>query len=104
MKKEVVKFVEVCDVCERCERRHHCAECNKVVCHNCVRDFTKFQRRVKSSSINTIDFCSECVKKDIPLVKQLQQIKQLRAEWWPLVEKYEKLADDAEFGISGEWE
>lgn len=99
MKKEVTTTVDMCDVCEKYPVRYHCQGCPKVVCHNCVRDFTEFQRRVKSASLNTINFCSECMKDDIPLVSQLQRIRELSREWWSLVEKYDKLAEEAEEGV-----
>ena len=99
MRKEVVTVVEICDACGKYPVRYACKECSKEVCHNCVRNFAEFQRRVKSTDLNVMYFCHECTKKDIPLLKQLQRIKQLREEWWVLDKKYDALADEAEEGI-----
>ena len=99
MKKEVITVVEICDGCQKYQVRYKCEECGRMVCHNCVRDFAEFQRRVKRSSLNVIRFCPECSKKDISLLRQLQRIKQLREEWWDLVDKYDDLANQAEEGI-----
>jgi len=99
MLKEITTTVEVCDVCEKYPMRYRCQGCSKSVCHNCVNDFTQFQRRVRTSSLYTIKFCPECIKVETPLIKQLQRISDLSKEWWALCEKYDKLAEEAEYGI-----
>jgi hypothetical protein len=103
MKKEVITVLEICDDCQQYPIRYKCKGCDKAACHNCVRSFIEFQRRVKTTSLNTIVFCPECMKKDIPLIKQLQFVEQLRNEWWALVDKYEHLAEVVEAEIEDIW-
>jgi len=102
MKKGITKIINVCDDCEEYPARYKCKECHKEVCHNCVRSFSEFQRRVKSSSLHVIHFCPDCSKKDIPLLNQLRHIQKLRDEWWEIVARYDELAEAAENGIDDE--
>lgn len=88
MKKEVITIVDICDGCQAYPVRYACEECKKTVCHNCVRSFTGFHRRVKSTNLNTIYFCPECVKKDTASLVQLRRIAQLREEWYSSATKY----------------
>ncbi len=100
MFKEINKIVEVCDGCQN-EIRQHCKGCGKAWCYNglCHQGWKEFQRRVKKTSIYQIIYCPDCLQKDIPLLKQLQKIEKLREEWWALYQKYDDLADEAEYGI-----
>jgi hypothetical protein len=99
MRKTLETVIEVCDDCETYPIRYECNGCGKSVCSNCKSRLIEFQRRVKTTNLNIIYFCPDCVDKKLPLVKQLQLIQRLRHQWFNLVKKYDKLASEAERGI-----